>query len=561
MPPTPTFPLTRVLLVLVLSVGAAASLTGLDWGLPYQWHTDEKVTQALNVLHSSKRDPDYFINPHLHIYLVAAAFEIAHRRYPAAHVGRALPEILPMLDADSTGRALQFTAMRLARGISVLFGLSTLYVLFVIGRRSWDDATGLLAAAFAAVTMGLVNLWHFATPEALLILLTLLALGSLDRLMAQATYRSYAVTGLLVGLACSTKYTACLLAVPVLAAHAAVRGRSSLDARSVRHLATAAAASLAGFLAGTPLVIVDWKQFWQFGVEYNWYTGAPTGTLIEVRHSYGPYLALLADGLGWPLLVLSGIGLAAAIRRLIRDRLDASRRSLLIHVIWIVSFYGFYGLSPHHALRFIMPIAPSLVLLAAVCSVAAGRVRRVPVRRVVVLSIALVLVYSAIYTGRADDMFLNDTRYAAGRYLTDALTPGGRLDFFEIEAYLPYFNRPCPGLRFVPFVDHVTLHGARFWETADDYLRDSNAPIVDSDFYWDRYLDNPRGYPERAEFYRFLLTGTDPNGFHPIARFAFANPRWLNPRPERVAPDVVVFGKSPLTGGRDDASGHRRASN
>lgn len=559
--PLPPLRRTRIVLVLVLIAGAAASLTGLDWGLPYQWHTDEKVTQAINVLHSSRWDPDYFINPHLHIYLVAAAFEIAHRIDPGKDVGRGLPEILPMLDTDANGRALQFTAMRLARGISVLFGLSTLYVLFVLGRRHWSDATGLLAAAFGAVTMGLVNLWHFATPEALLIFLTLLALGSLDRLMTRATAGSYAVAGLLIGLACSTKYTACMLAVPFLAAHAIARRRASLDAQSVGHIAIAAAAALVGFLAGTPLVIVDWKQFWQFGVEYNWYTGAPTGTLIDVRHSYGPYLALLADGLGWPLLVLSGAALAAAVRQLIRDRLEPSQRSVLVHVVWVVSFYGFYGLSPHHALRFIMPIAPSMVLLGAVEATTLLRDRRGSVRALALASIAIVLVYSAVYTARADDMFLNDTRYAAGRYLDQVLaTPGRRLDYFELEAYLPYFDRPRFGLRFVPFIDQVTLHGARFWQAEHDYLRDSDAPIVDSNFYWDRYLDNPRGFPERAEFYRHLLTGTDPNGFHAIARFAFTNPRWLNPRPERVAPEVVVFAKAPLDGGRDDAASHRRAS-
>jgi hypothetical protein len=551
---------TRILLALIVSVGAAASLTGLDWGLPYQWHTDEKVTQAINVLHSSRLDPDYFINPHLHIYLVAAAFEIAHRLHPVGSIGRGLPEIIPMLDTDVNGRAVQFTAMRLARGLSVLFGLATLYVLFVLGRRDWNEVTGLLAAAFGAVTMGLVNLWHFATPEALLILLILLSLGSLDRLMTEATARAYAATGLLIGLACSTKYTACLLAVPFLAAHAATRGRGLLDSQSVGRLSIAAVAALGGFIAGTPLVFVDWQQFWQSGVEYNWYTGAPTGTLIAVRHSYGPYLALLADGLGWPLLVLSGIGVAAAVHRLIRDRLAPSSRSLLVHVIWVVSFYGFYGLSPHHALRFIMPIAPSLVLLGAVWTTGVARDRRAPIRRLAVASITGVLVYSAVYTARADDMFLNDTRYAAGRYLNAVLAPGGRLDYFEIEAYLPYFDRPRFGLRFVPFVGQTTLHGARFWQTSRDYLRDSDAPIVDSDFYWDRYLDNPRGFPERAEFYRYLLTGTEPDGVHPIARFTFTNPRWLNPRPERVAPEVVVFAKTRLNGGRDDMASHRRAS-
>jgi hypothetical protein len=156
--------------------------------------------------------------------------------------------------------------------------------------------------------------------------------------------------------------------------------------------------------------------------------------------------------------------------------------------------------------------------------------------------------YSALYTARGDQMFLEDTRYAAGAWLNRTFGPAGRIDYFEIEAYLPYFDPAPANLRFIPFIEQVTLHHADFWNTARSYLRQSTGPIVDSNFYYDRYLENPRGFPERAEFYRHLLTGTEPSGFRPIARFTFENPRWLNPRPERIAPDVVVFGK---TGGKD----------
>jgi Dolichyl-phosphate-mannose-protein mannosyltransferase len=534
------------LLALILTAGIVVDTIGLDWGLPYQWHTDEKVTQAINVLHSPRWDPDYFINPHLHIYLVAAAFKVAYAIDPGEEVGRTFPEIFPMLDARSPARRLQFLAMRLARGVSVVCGLLTVLLLFDLGRRHWDEETGLLAAAFGSVTMGLVNLWHFATPEALLFLLMLLALGSFDTIAARQTTRAYVWGGIWIGLACSTKYTACLLAVPFLTAHIIGRGGASLDARSLRHLLFAVSAAMVAFVAGTPLIFADWKQFWTFGVEYNWYTGAPTGTLMGLKRSYGPYLGLLGNGLGWPMFLLSVAGLAIGLAHVVRGRRSSpSARGYAIHSVWILSYYAFYGLSPHHALRFIMPIGPSLVLLAA-ASVAFVRSRTsVTGQRFAAAGIGAVLIYSAVYTARADYMFCNDTRYAAGVWLDRTLAgPSPRLDYFALEAYLPYFNPPRFSLHFVPFVEQVTLHRAAFWSTERSYLAESTAPIVDSNFYYDRYLDDPGRYPERAEFYKHLLTGTDPSGFKPIARFSFENPRWLNPRPERIAPDVVVFGKT-----------------
>jgi len=541
---------TRVLLALVLAAGLAASVTGLDWGLPYQWHTDEKVTQALNVLHSPRWDPDYFINPHLHIYLVAAAFRIAYAVHPGYEVGRGFPEILPMMDRASPVRKLQFLAMRLSRGESVLFGLATVLMVFALGRRHWGEIAGLFAAAFAAVTMGLVNLWHFATPEALLFLLMVTALGLLDRIIERGTTRDYVLAGACIGLACSTKYTAWLLAVPFLTAHVAGRGlRGAVEMRGLRGMTIAGIAAILAFVAGTPLLLFNWKQFWEWGVVYNWYTGAPTGSLVEVKRSYGPYLSLLGDGLGWPLFGLSVAGLiAAAVHLLRRGPQSPEWRGYLIHGTWVAVFYAFYGLSPHHALRFIMPIAPSLVLLAAGVWVTFAQCqRRAVARRLTYAGLLGVLIYSGMYTARADYMFLRDTRYPAGAWLEAALPrPGARLDYFAIESYLPYFDHPAFTLRFVPFMEHATLHSEAFWNEARSYLAGSDAPIVDSSFYYDRYLDDPRRFPERADLYRHLLTGTDPSGFRPIARFTFENPRWLNPRPERVAPDVVVFGKKAL---------------
>jgi hypothetical protein len=534
------------MLAVIVSVALALSVAGLDWGLPYQWHTDEKVTQAIHVLDSPRWDPDYFINPHLHIYVVAAAFKVAYLVYPGTHVVQSVGEILPLVDRDSSERRAQFLAMRLARGASILFGLATVVMVFLLGRRHWGEATGLLAAAFTAVTMGLVNLWHFATPEALLILLICAALGRFERVLARGDPRDYVIAAACVGLACSTKYTAVILAVPFLGAHLAGRGRSALHRRGLLCLLLATVIVAAAFIAGTPLLIPDWRQFWEWGVVYNWYTGAPTGSLIEVKRSYLPYIGLLGDALGWPLCAASVLAVIAGIRTTLRgDRATAAWSGSFIHTLWIVAFYGFYGLSPHHALRFIVPIAPSLALLTA--SAATSLVRRPAAatsRRLVWGTVAALLMYSTVYTARADFMFEHDTRYAAGTWLNQAI-PGraAEIDYFAIEAYLPYFSKPAFALHHEAFIEQVTLHGAAFWNRADGYLRNSSAPIVDSNFYYDRFLDYPKRFPERAAFYRYLLTGTDPAGVRPIARFTFENPWWLNPRPERIAPEVVVFGK------------------
>jgi hypothetical protein len=289
-----------------------------------------------------------------------------------------------------------------------------------------------------------------------------------------------------------------------------------------------------------------------WGFWFNWYTGAPTGSLVDMSHfqrSYEPYVLLLGNIMGWPMFLASLAGLAIAAAGLWRGPRTGNRaRGYVIQLAWVVPFYVFYGASPHHALRFIMPIVPSLALLAAVAiTTAYAHATSWGVRRAIVATAAAILAYSAVYTLRSDWMYWHDTRYEAGRWLEshrDSLSE--RLYYFEVEAYLPYFRQPFP-LKYFPFVDDTGGYPRQKFDAAlAGFFATATDPIVDSDFYWDRYTDRPWVYPERTSFYRQLLAGTDPAGYRPVARFTLHNPWWLDPRPERIAPEIVVFGKPEL---------------
>ncbi len=501
------------------------------------------------MIHQHTLDPDYFINPHLHIYAMALVVKLAYLLNPGHTVMLSMHRIWPLLDPSNPGRAIQFMAMRGSRMLSAVFALGTIATVFAIGRRHFGESTGLLAAAFLAVTMGLVNLAHFATPESLLFLLMFLCLMACDRLATTGRTRDYAIVGLFAGLAFATKYTAWILAVPIVAAHAYRLGRGVLSWRSIVQLVIVGIAGFVAFAVTNPYAFIRWSDFVYWGFWFNWYTGTPTGSLIGIRRSWIPYFWLLVDCLGWPLFIAGVTGIILGALHLWRGpRTGPPARGYLIQLAWVLPFYAFYGMSPHHALRFIMPIVPSVSLLAAVAittlhSRAAGRWTR----RAITSAAALILIYSAAYTFRSDWMYWHDTRYVAGRWLeSHRYTLTERLNYFEGEAYLPYFDRPFP-LKFSPFMDDPGgFPRDKFEAAAAEFYRTATDPIVDSDFYWDRYTDRPWVYPERTAFYRRLLDGTEPSGYRPVARFWLRNPWWLDPRPERIAPEIVVFGKPDL---------------
>jgi hypothetical protein len=94
--------------------------------------------------------------------------------------------------------------------------------------------------------------------------------------------------------------------------------------------------------------------------------------------------------------------------------------------------------------------------------------------------------------------------------------------------------------------DVGSMKEPQFTPAVEALLANTADPIVDSSFYWERYTDRPFLWPERSAFYHRLLDGTDPSGYRPVARFTLKNPWWLDPRPERIAPEIVVFGKPEL---------------
>jgi hypothetical protein len=546
----------KFLLALILVANLAANLVGIDWGLPYHWHTDEKTFNAVDMNYRGSLDPQYFINPHLHLYALAAVVKGAYAIFPG-HMHFEYARIVPLTDPNHPHRALQFWTMRLTRGLSALFAVATVFLMYRIGRKHFGEATGLLAAAFLAMTMGFVELAHYATPEAMLFFLVLLALASLDRVLERGRLRDYALAGAAIGLALSTKYTVYLLCIPFLVAHVGRRGwREGFSLRGLAMLALAGLSAGAAFLAGTPYALIHWKDFWDVAVVFNRWTAinfsSPGGDLLNSDRSWLPYLDWLVNILGAPLFVLSLLAIIAAVVWLLERRgAPVERRALLVHASWILSFYAVTGLASMHALRYIMPMVPSMVLLAAVF--AAALVRHATSRRARVaaqIAVAGSLVYCAAYTARADWMFLHDTRYAAGEWLSRNLVRSSdEVHYFALDSYIPFFDRPHFKVWLIPVLQ--TPHPFNrtpdlrrtFWGEADAYMNNSKAVIVDSNFYWDRYILFSWRWPDHDVFYRRLLAGLDPSGYKPVHRIVWQNPWWLDPRPERVSPEIAIFAK------------------
>jgi Dolichyl-phosphate-mannose-protein mannosyltransferase len=530
----------------ILLLSAWLGIRGLDWGLPYQWHPDEKIMVADTMVRERSLEPPHFINPSLHAYVIYVAVRVAYALEPRMGIRYRTAGLVELTDPNHPDRPLQFLAFRLSRLMSVLFQLGTVLLLFRIAHHYYDETSGLLAAWLGAVTMGLVNMAHFATGESLLFMLCLWALWRFSLVADRGTWRDYALAGLATGLACSTKYTPWILAVPFLVAHCAGRGlRQAVSAPAVWKMAVTLACTIGGFLVTSPYAVLSWPLF-RSALIVTWFTGAPGGSLAGLERSWIPYVGILANALGWPLFALALGGIVVGLLRAVRPSTEArERRWLLIHLSWIVAFYAFYGLTSHRALRFIMPIGPSLVLLAAAAGTSLLRTATRPATRSIAVAVVLFVgVYSTAYAVRSAHMFAADTRYAAGRWIQSLPLPAGMpVDYFTIESYLPHFDRPAFPLRHIPAILASEYRSGDFWKEILPHLEDpAGGVIVDSDAFYPRFFnpDVQIRLPERVHVYKMLFTG-EGSPFRLVARFTSHGPWWFDPRPELVSPEVVVF--------------------
>jgi len=171
------------------------NLAGITWGLPARWHPDEKADVAARMARAGTLEPDSFINPSLPLYV----------EWPFLWIQSRVTE----------GDARVADPLLLGRILCALAGAGAVFVIGLAAGRLRRDL-GLLAAASLALSPGVVNLCHFATPEPWLLLGTAVTvLFALDHLRGE---RGVMALGVALGLTAATKYTAAALLLPCLIA-------------------------------------------------------------------------------------------------------------------------------------------------------------------------------------------------------------------------------------------------------------------------------------------------------------------------------------------------------
>ncbi|HVN31432.1 MAG TPA: DUF2298 domain-containing protein [Thermoanaerobaculaceae bacterium] len=333
--------------LVVLAV--AVRIFGLNFDQSNHFHPDERrIAEAVTQL--SLRPAQ--LNPHFFAY---GSFPLYVTKLATATLSLVHPWFSSYDAAILVGRAL-----------SALWGAATVILLFVLGRRLFGEAVGLLAGVLLALTVLHVQNSHFATNDVLLTFLVLLALALMLRITEGGGAWVFAGAGAAVGLAVATKFSALPLLLP-LAVAALLRWRVDRNlGRALRGVALALGCALLGFAAGEPYALLDARIYLRDVLEQsrmvrhaglypytNQYVGVPK-VLYDLRE-------LVVWGMG-PLL-----GFAALVGTALRLRPKGKRVAAAdwILLAWVVPYFALTASFDVKFPRYLLPIYPMLILWGA----------------------------------------------------------------------------------------------------------------------------------------------------------------------------------------------------
>lgn len=485
----------RLFVALICVISFVLNFCGIWWGLPEQWEPDESVRVVLSMANQKDLNPHIFIAPTLHRYVLLAALAPYYVYLVVSGEIAAVKEKPHMSDVPDF---FLTNVWLIARMVSVLLGVLTVYVFYLTGREVAGERAGLISAACACLTMGFVNISHYATVDTMVIFLSAISIYYVVRIVGRTNTKDYVLSGASAGLAISTKYTAGLLMLPILAAHLlSPKRRSIID----KNIVAALFMVPLFFLVGTPYVVIDFPEFMR---DIGYHKAATLSNYKDIRNPAPPYLPVLYNLLnayGMPLFLLTISGTVYALKPI--SKKENGWRQMIVLYSWILPFLLVVGSWNFSPMRYIMPGTIFMVIFAGIFSARMTDPERKE-KKIFTSILGFVLLYSLAYCIAADCMFVGDSRYSASKWLEDNTLPGD-----TIEVYDKRYNPPIPEGRLVykPETDgfenlsEIMEYDSflyRLKERQPDY-------IVLSSLYYERYLVDPSAYPARTVYFEDLL--------------------------------------------------------
>lgn len=315
-----------------------------------------------------------------------------------------------------------------ARLLNALLAVGCVYLLYRIGTRLRDRATGRLAATLLALTWAVVSLAHEAGEDIPALFCVLLVVYLAIEYVETGSRRQFLWACALGGLAIAFKPTAGIGAVVLGTAYLLRAGREPGESL-VRPtlLVGGPLLAVAVLYVSFPSAVLNGPEvlFTRLGRTAT-EKGEPHGWLV--RPTWWWFLRGSLNGLGWPLFVASLGGVLAALPRLREDSLETDGVALaLVGVGTLVGVFSTWAYFRTHHLLLAFPLAILLVAIA---------LRRLETDRSRLARglMAVLVVSTAVYVGVGTLGYATQPRDRATAWLDANAGPNATVETYSDDA-------------------------------------------------------------------------------------------------------------------------------
>ena len=404
-------------------IGAAFRLCGIGWELPgklhkFTYHPDE-IFQVGSIINLNpfalKLDPGFFNYPSGYMNLASAVMRLA----------------------EAYGMKIDDASVYLiARLVTASLGILTIPVIYLLGRRLFGFAVGLIACLIYAIMPLCIVHSHFATVDVPSAFWTTCAILAAAAILSKPTTKNCIIAGLAAGIAAGTKYNCALVLLSVLTA-IVISKRNNPKGNVVLSVVISIIGTIIGLLVASPGILI-WPNKYVSGFLYELGHAAAGHGLVFAGRGPG-WLDVLSSafgfGLGVPILAASLLAVALAITR--------HRREDWMILAFAVPYFMLIAFSQVRFTRYAIPLMPPVAVLIARLMIEIYELlhhQRVRIAKVgwALCSIGII-VYTILYAAALTKLFtMPDPRNQAFKWLKEDAPPSTSVGL----ATVPWFYSP-----------------------------------------------------------------------------------------------------------------------
>jgi hypothetical protein len=427
-----------IILIAIIVLSLILNTYGLYWGLPddqhihHSFHPDEtsSLDSSLGILLSHKAlypSPTALGNGSMQFYIVAIVYQVIH----GSNLGYIVKHMTP---------ARINNLYILGRIVTIIMSIGAAIVLFLITYKIFGKFYAFIATLiFVSIPALVVSAHYFRSevPATFWILLSFLMSISIFK---SGKLKFYILAGIFAGFATSTKYNSVLIFLPLICAHVMVRYKATkstaLKEYFNKDILLALVSGIATFFIGSPGTIIYWNEFIQrLSKQWTYQTGSALIETMERGPGWIGYLTrILPYSMGWPLLIMSLLGIVYALWR--RGKHD------ILLFSWIVPYYLLLGFGNWWVVRYTVPLMPFMAIFSGRILIDLFLKMKGILKSVILIVGIIIIAFTLMYSFELDRIMAEkDPRIEAYDWINKNIAPGTAVGVdFTPAAFYPCIN-------------------------------------------------------------------------------------------------------------------------